>query len=71
MLLNLQDEIVTLERELKIVEEMQRANGLAKRLESRAKDIRDSQKENGQRNKIVILSDLESKLMKYGTFKAC
>lgn len=66
MLLNLQDEIVTLERDLKSVEEDQKANRLERRLESRAKEVRESRKETGK-GKMAILSDLESKLMTYGT----
>ena len=68
VLLNLQDEIAALERQLKDFEEIQKANGLEKRLESRAADVRGSRNETGKKNKSTILSELQSKLMIYGMF---
>ncbi|KAI9710487.1 MAG: hypothetical protein M1820_002623 [Bogoriella megaspora] len=65
VLLNLQDEIVELERNLKSVEVVQEANNLTVRLESRQKDVRAPQNETGK-SKSAIMSELESKLMIYG-----
>jgi hypothetical protein len=62
VLLDLQDEIVVLERELRALDDMQHSNGEQSRLNSRSRDIRMSRKDAGTRNRQTILSEIQSKL---------
>lgn len=82
VLLNLQDEIAALERELQDLDRMQGNNGERERLGSRSQDIamareekkqRQQQSEEGgirvktnQRDRQTILADIQSKLQVYG-----
>ncbi|KAF2238760.1 hypothetical protein EV356DRAFT_516660 [Viridothelium virens] len=66
VILNLQDEIAVLERDLKDCEKIQREKRLVRRLQSREIEDRDSRNESEKRKKSAILSDLESKLVSYG-----
>lgn len=64
VLLNLQDEIVVLERELLTLDKTQQINGEHERLKSRRKDIRMSRQE-VSRDRQTILSEIQSKLKVY------
>ena len=66
VLLDLQDEVATLEREL---DEFDRADkeGHQRTLRSRAFDIREAKKRPGTRTRRDVLRDIRKKLMEYGS----
>ena len=72
MLLNLQDEIVALERELDDLDQFHEEAGDAKsrrRLKSRSLDANLAKKDQDDvRPRSEILSELQTKLIAYGTF---
>ena len=66
VLLNLQDQIVTLERELDQKDAFDQENGLTGVLQSRAKDIRQAKINSEERSRNQILEEIREKLVKYG-----
>ena len=68
VLLSLQDQIATLERELDQKDSLDQKNGLASRLQSRARDERESRRNGEERPRDHIIEDLQRKLMQYGSY---
>jgi hypothetical protein len=66
LLLDLQDEITTLEEELDEIDLKDSENDPG-RLKSREDDVTKAAKEGSARNRRVILSEIRTKLMEYGT----
>ena len=67
VLLGLQDQIVFLERELDQKDSFDQQNGLARRLQSRARDERESRRDDDERPRARILDDIRRKLVEYGS----
>ena len=68
VLLSLQDQIATLERELDQKDSLDQKNGLASRLQSRARDERESRRNGEERPRDHIIEDLQRKLIQYGAY---
>ncbi len=66
VLLSLQDHIVSLERELDQKDSFDQQNGLTRRLQSRARDERESRRDGEERPRDQILDDIRRKLVEYG-----
>ena len=69
VLLDLQDEISTLEKELDTADIFDSANGHENRLSSRRRDQVDAQNTAAERSRRHILSDIRAKLVDYGMFQ--
>jgi hypothetical protein len=67
VLLGLQDQIVSLERELDQKDSFDQQNGLTLRLQSRARDERESCRDGEERPRERILDDIRKKLLEYGS----
>ncbi|KAF7502685.1 hypothetical protein GJ744_005273 [Endocarpon pusillum] len=65
VLLGLQDHIVSLERELDQKDSFDQNNGLTRRLQSRARDERESHQDGEERPRDQILDDIRRKLVEY------
>lgn len=64
VVLNLQDQIASLERELDGKDQIDQQNNMIKQLKSRARDIRSSQGE--ERSREHILDEIRQRLIHYG-----
>jgi hypothetical protein len=67
VLLNLQDQIVFLERELDQKDSFDQQNSLTLRLRSRARDERESRRDGEERPRERILEEIRRKLVEYGS----
>lgn len=71
ILLNLQDEIVILERELDELDRCDDDNNKSNLLQSRAKDLRSSSQGRSGRTRQQILAQIRTRLMEYGLSWVC
>jgi hypothetical protein len=68
VLLELQDEIRILERDLDDLDKMDHENKNYRRLKSRAVDIRDAKREGQQITRRTLIAEIRDKLVQYGIF---
>lgn len=66
VLLGLQDQVAVLEKELDDKDRFDEKNGFERRLQSRARDERDSCRNGETRSRDQILDDIRRKLVEYG-----
>lgn len=68
VLLELQDEIRSLESDLDDLDEIDHENKNYRRLKSRTADIRDAKREGQKITRRTLIAEIRDKLVKYGTF---
>lgn len=68
VILNLQDQIVSLERELDMKDSLDQKNNLTSLLKSRARDARSSSDNGEERSRQQILEDIRKSIVNYGSY---